>query len=249
MTTPAAFAGQPLMTGGPSGRALPPVATEACPKMMANTPPVLRSPAEAPLTPSSTKISASSMNTNTAVKASGSRSVARVSIPTPISQLVRNSSMVPVAVVPRTNQLWSRASTRVAKLSQKPVKMPNTQATALCPTASAHTVDTSRPRPVIVMMMARAEPNVPAGTVEPIRVRASANDPTMNAGRPSIIGSPASNPVTAGAAASSCVAAPSAPASTAVIAPPHAEEFTIHQGGVDLAAYVYLSGGAALFSV
>ena len=110
-----------------------------------------------------------------------------------ISQVVRNSSTVPVPAVSRTNQLWPRASTRTAKLSQKPPKMPKTAATALWPTAMAHTVATHRPSAVAARMIASGAPNVVAGTW-PSRVRASANDPAMKTGRPSIIGSPASSP-------------------------------------------------------
>ncbi len=59
--------------------------------------------------------SARSTRTNSAVKADGRRSVARVSMMMATSQLTRNSfTVASTAVAVMANQLWSRPSTSTA---------------------------------------------------------------------------------------------------------------------------------------
>src|SRR5215472_2068484 len=80
--------------------------------------------------------------------------------------------------------------------------MPNTAATALWPSAAHQIAAMSRPRAVAAAMIAIGAPRTPAGTT-PTSPRPSATEPTMKLARPSIDGSPARGPTTAGAGAGS----------------------------------------------
>src|SRR5215469_10148851 len=83
--------------------------------------------------------------------------------------------------------------------------MPNTLATAVCPSDALQIVARNRPIDVAVRMIGRAAPIAAAGTT-PTRARPSETEPAMKHGRPRAAGSPVSGPgVAAGAAGgSSC---------------------------------------------
>src|SRR5215469_7460159 len=83
--------------------------------------------------------------------------------------------------------------------------MPNTLATALCPSDALQIVARNRPIDVAVRMIGSAAPIAAAGTT-PTRASPSETEPAMKHGRPSAAGSPVSGPgVAAGAAGgSSC---------------------------------------------
>src|SRR5579875_3404030 len=79
--------------------------------------------------------------------------------------------------------------------------MPNTLATAVCPSMAAQAVARNRPIEVAVRMIGMEAPVAVAGTT-PTRTRPSAREPTMKHGSPRADGWPASGPVAAGAGTS-----------------------------------------------
>src|SRR5689334_10224381 len=109
--------------------------------------------------------------------------------------------------------------------------MPNTHATALCPTTADQTVAMKSPAAVAARMIGSDAPTAVAGTI-PTSTRPSATEPTMNDGRPTAIGSPPQTGAGAGAAGAGAAAAGSgvacteslAPESTAVMASSFIEE-------------------------
>src|SRR5690349_13763049 len=104
--------------------------------------------------------------------------------------------------------------------------MPNTHATALCPTAADQTVAMNRPAAVAARMIGSDAPTAVAGTI-PTSTRPSATEPTIKDGRPTAIGSPPQIGAAAGAAAagSGVLCTESlAPESTAVMASSFIEE-------------------------
>jgi hypothetical protein len=78
--------------------------------------------------------------------------------------------------------------------------MPNTLATAVCPSDALQIVARNRPMDVAVRMIGMAAPAAPAGTT-PISCRPSDTEPTTKQGSPRAEGSPSSGGATAGAGA------------------------------------------------
>src|SRR6185437_623204 len=103
--------------------------------------------------------------------------------------------------------------------------MPNTHATALCPTTADQIVAMNRPAAVAARMIGSDAPTAVAGTI-PTSTRPSATEPAMNDGRPTAMGSPPQTGAGAAAAAGSGVACAEslAPESTAVMASSFSEE-------------------------
>jgi hypothetical protein len=105
--------------------------------------------------------------------------------------------------------------------------MPNTHATALCPTTADQTVAMNRPAAVAARMIGSDAPTAVAGTI-PTSTRPSATEPAMNDGRPTAMGSPAQTGAGAAAAAAAgsgvACAESLAPESTAVMASSFIEE-------------------------
>src|SRR5215470_14269036 len=102
--------------------------------------------------------------------------------------------------------------------------MPNTHATALCPTTADQTVAMKSPAAVAARMIGSDAPTAVAGTI-PTSTRPSATEPTMKDGRPTAIGSPPQTGAGAAAAGAGVLCAESlAPESTAVMASSFMEE-------------------------
>ena len=82
--------------------------------------------------------------------------------------------------------------------------MPNTLATALCPSEAAQIVVRKIPTAENPRMTGRAAPAAAAGTT-PAWASPNETEPAMKQGRPSAVGSPSSDPAAAGAALSATV--------------------------------------------
>src|SRR5215469_17915012 len=93
--------------------------------------------------------------------------------------------------------------------------MPNTLATAVCPSDAAQIVARNRPIDVAVRMIGRAAPIAAAGTT-PTRARPSETEPAMKHGRPRAAGSPVSGPGVAGATGGSSCSVRAADASALI---------------------------------
>src|SRR5215472_17861184 len=79
--------------------------------------------------------------------------------------------------------------------------MPNTLATAVCPSDALQIVARNRPIDVAVRMIGSAAPTAVAGTT-PTRASPSETEPAMKQGRPRAIGSTTSGPEAAASAGS-----------------------------------------------